>query len=95
LLARALRGRHHPASRSTLGLKGFKIPGDHEIFELWEENLAFEVHAILDQNNMDGSSTKMVKIGYVAIRTMRSSIAFSSIGSTSFESKLAPSLSTP
>jgi hypothetical protein len=40
-----------------LALKELKIPGDNEIFEVWEDNLAFKVHAILDQNDVDWSST--------------------------------------
>lgn len=46
-------------------LKELKIPGDHEIFEVWEDNLAFKAHAILDQNDVDWSSTEIVRIGYV------------------------------
>jgi hypothetical protein len=32
-------------------LKELKIPGDHKIFNVWEDNLASKVQAILDQNN--------------------------------------------
>jgi hypothetical protein len=46
-------------------LKELKIPGNHGIFEVWEDNLAFKVHAILDQNDVDWSSTEIVRIGYV------------------------------
>jgi len=46
-------------------LKELRIPGDHGIFEVWEDGLAFKVHAILDQNGVDWSSTEIVRIGYV------------------------------
>ena len=46
-------------------LKELKIPGDHEILEVWEDNLALKIHAILDQNDVDWSSTDIVRIGYV------------------------------
>lgn len=36
-----------------------------EILEVWEDNLALKFHAILDQNNVDWSSTNIVRIGYV------------------------------
>jgi hypothetical protein len=32
-------------------VKELKIPGDH--FEVWEDNLALKVHAMLDQNDVD------------------------------------------
>jgi len=46
-------------------LKELKIPGDHEILEVCEDNIAFKVHAILDENNVDWSSTEIVRIGNV------------------------------
>ena len=46
-------------------LKELKIPGDHEILEVWEDNIAFKVHAILDENNVDWSSTEIVRIDNV------------------------------
>ena len=45
--------------------KELKIPGAHKIFKVWEDNLAFKFHAILDQNDVDWSSTEIVRIGYV------------------------------
>jgi hypothetical protein len=46
-------------------VKELRIPGDHDLFKVWEDNLAFKVHAILDQNDVDWSSTEIVRIGYV------------------------------
>ncbi|KAG9082332.1 hypothetical protein FRC06_005116, partial [Ceratobasidium sp. 370] len=46
-------------------LKELKIPGEHKIFEAWEDSLALKVHAILDQNDVDWSSTEIVRISYV------------------------------
>jgi len=45
-------------------LKELKIPGDHEILGVWEDNVAFKVHEILNQNNvlvpkLLGSATSM------------------------------------
>ena len=45
--------------------KELRIPGDHKISEVWEDDLAFKVHEILDNNNVDWSSTEIVEIGYL------------------------------
>jgi hypothetical protein len=39
--------------------------GDHEIKELWEDDLAFKVHAILAENKVEWTSTDVVRIGYL------------------------------
>jgi hypothetical protein len=44
--------------------KRLMFPGEHKIHEIWEDNLAFKVHAILDQTGVDWSSTEIVGIGY-------------------------------
>jgi hypothetical protein len=38
---------------------------DHELFNIWEDNLALKVHNILDQNQVNWSSTEIVRIAYV------------------------------
>jgi hypothetical protein len=40
-----------------------RFPGEHKIHEIWEDNLAFKVHAILNQAGVDWSSTEIVRIG--------------------------------
>jgi len=66
LLVLAFHGRSRSAPKSKYPqLKELKIPGDHEILEAWEDNVAFKVHAILDENNVDWSSTEIVRIGNV------------------------------
>jgi hypothetical protein len=45
--------------------KELRIVGDHEIKELWEDDLAFKVHAILGENKVEWTSTDVVRIGYV------------------------------
>jgi hypothetical protein len=46
-------------------LKELKIVGGHEIKELWEDDLAFKVHAILSENKVEWTSTDVVRIGYI------------------------------
>ena len=45
--------------------KELRTPGDHEISEVWEDDLAFKVHGILDGNGVDWSSTDIVEIAHV------------------------------
>ncbi|KAI0281081.1 hypothetical protein BC826DRAFT_1072231, partial [Russula brevipes] len=44
--------------------KQLLFPGEHKIHEIWEDNLAFKVHDILDQTGVDWSSTEIVRIGF-------------------------------
>ncbi|KAI0290308.1 hypothetical protein BC826DRAFT_1106543 [Russula brevipes] len=44
-------------------LRELRFPGEHKIHEIWEDNLAFKVHAIRDQAGVDWSSTEIVRIG--------------------------------
>jgi len=44
--------------------KVLRIVGNHEIEDVWEDNLALKVHAILEQNGIDWTSTDVVRIGY-------------------------------
>ena len=56
-----------PPSRplAYLRVKELRIPGKHELLDLWEDNLALKVHDILDQNEVNWSSTDIVCISYV------------------------------
>jgi hypothetical protein len=43
--------------------KELRIPGKHELLmELWEDNLAIKVHNILNKNQVDWSSTDIIRI---------------------------------
>jgi hypothetical protein len=46
-------------------LKELRIVGDHEISEVWQDDLAPKVNAILDEKRVDWSTTDVVRIGYV------------------------------
>jgi len=48
-----------------LRVKELRIPGQHKLLDLWEDNLALKVHDILDQNEVNWSSTDIVRISYV------------------------------
>jgi len=48
-----------------LRVKELRIPRKHELLDLWEDNLALKVHDILDQNEVNWSSTDIVRIAYV------------------------------
>ncbi|KAF8342820.1 uncharacterized protein EI90DRAFT_2964621 [Cantharellus anzutake] len=39
--------------------------GEHKLFDVWEDNLALKVHSILDQNQVNWSSTEIVRIADV------------------------------
>jgi hypothetical protein len=41
-------------------LKELQIPGNHEIFDVWEDNLASKVQAILDRNIIDWLVAKLL-----------------------------------
>ena len=41
------------------------LGGQHELFSVWEDDLALEVHKILDQKLVNWSSTEIVRIAYV------------------------------
>ena len=45
--------------------KELRIVGVHEIEDIWEDDLAPGIHAILEQKNIDWSSTDVVRMGYV------------------------------
>jgi len=47
--------------------KELRIVGAHEICELWEDDLALKVHAILDEKGVDWSSTDVLHIVGFAI----------------------------
>ncbi|KAF8472265.1 hypothetical protein DFH94DRAFT_767632 [Russula ochroleuca] len=44
--------------------KVLRIVGNHEIKDVWEDDLALKVHAILEQKGVDWTSTDVVRIGY-------------------------------
>jgi len=48
-----------------LRVKELRIPGQHELLDLWEDNIALRVHDILDRNKVNWSSTDIVRIAYV------------------------------
>jgi hypothetical protein len=48
-----------------LRLKELRILGAHKIEHVWEDDLVLKVHAILDDKEIDWSSTDVVRIGYV------------------------------
>ena len=54
-----------PGPEAYPRLKELRIVGSHEISKVWEDNLALKVHAILDENGVDWSSTDVVRVGYV------------------------------
>ena len=39
--------------------------GTHELFDIWEDNIALKVHKILEQHKVNWSSTEIVRIAYV------------------------------
>ena len=39
--------------------------GDHPFVEIWEDNFAFKIHALLDRNQVEWTSTDVVRIGFV------------------------------
>ena len=39
--------------------------GIHEISKVWEDDLALKVHAVLDENGVDWSSTDVIRMGYI------------------------------
>ena len=43
----------------------FRSLGKHKLFGIWEDNLALKVHNILNQNQVNWSSTEIVRIAYV------------------------------
>jgi len=45
-------------------LKELRVAGNHKISEVWQDDLAPKVKAILDQNNVDWSSIDIVRFGY-------------------------------
>jgi hypothetical protein len=46
-------------------LKELRVVGEHEINDVWEDDLALKVHAILRAKGVDWSSTDVIRIGYV------------------------------
>ena len=45
--------------------KQLRIVGRHEISDVWEDNLALKIHAVLEEKEVDWSSTDVIRIGYV------------------------------
>ncbi|KAF8331414.1 uncharacterized protein EI90DRAFT_3016408 [Cantharellus anzutake] len=45
--------------------KELRILGEHELFDVWEDDLALKVHNILNQNQVNWSSTEIVRIAYL------------------------------
>lgn len=45
-------------------LKELRVAGDHGIQDVWEGNVAFKAHAILDENGVDWTSANVVCMGY-------------------------------
>ncbi|TFK63246.1 hypothetical protein BDN72DRAFT_964022 [Pluteus cervinus] len=45
--------------------KDLRIVGEHKIQDIWEDDLATKIHAILHTKEVDWSSTDVVRIGYV------------------------------
>ncbi|KAF9483416.1 hypothetical protein BDN70DRAFT_827708 [Pholiota conissans] len=47
------------------GKRVLRVAGDHPIARIWEDNLAFKIHAILDETKVQWTSTDVVRIGYI------------------------------
>lgn len=53
------------------GLEAYTIPkelrpvGDHALKRVWEDNLAFAIHSLLESQGVQWTSTDVVRIGYV------------------------------
>jgi len=45
--------------------RDLRVVGNHAITEVWEDDLAFKLHALLDSNGVKWTSTDVVRIGYV------------------------------
>ena len=45
-------------------IKELRSLGKHELFDIWEDNLALKVHNILNQHQVNWSSTEIVRIAY-------------------------------
>ena len=45
--------------------KELRPVGPHEISKVWEDDLALKVHAVLDGNGVDWSSTDILRISYI------------------------------
>ncbi|TCD61326.1 hypothetical protein EIP91_008587 [Steccherinum ochraceum] len=45
--------------------KEFRMVGHHKIEDIWENDLAPKIHAVLDSSKVDWTSTDLVRIGYV------------------------------
>lgn len=46
-------------------LRDLRTVGNHAIKEVWEDNLAFKIHALLDSMEIKWTSTDVVRLGYV------------------------------
>lgn len=44
--------------------KVLRVVGNHDIKDVWEDDLALKVHAVLEQKGVDWTSTDVVRIGY-------------------------------
>ena len=45
--------------------KELRSLGKHKLFDVWEDNLALKVHNVLNENQVNWSSTEIVRIAYV------------------------------
>ena len=52
-----------PSLEAYNRLNKLRIIGDHKIKEIWEDDLAFKVHAI--ENKVEWTSTNIIHIGYI------------------------------
>ena len=76
-------------------LRELSVVGYHEISDVWEDDLALRVHAILDEKGVDWSSTDVVRIGYVDEPSVRGNVILwigVKPGSLSYEVGIAAAL---
>ena len=66
LIARTGAPWYSPSGpEAYLRIKELRIPGQHELLDLWEDYFALKVHDILDQNGVNWSSTDIVRIAHI------------------------------
>ncbi|KAF9483415.1 hypothetical protein BDN70DRAFT_771829, partial [Pholiota conissans] len=46
------------------GKRVLRVAGDHPLTKVWEDNLAFRIHALLDETKVQWTSTDVLRIGY-------------------------------
>jgi len=49
--------------------KELRTVGNHNLKQVWEEGLAFQIHDILQRNGVQWTSTDVARIGYVGEAT--------------------------